>query len=422
MTDATRPLDILMPCYEFPPIGGGASHVVKGLAAQLASRGHRVDVVTMSFRGQPRSEVAEGVRIHRVPSLRLRKHFCSVPEAALYVLPARRLLGSLVATKRYDINHTHFILPDGLNALKIKSRTGLRYVITAHGSDVPGYNPDRLGLFHRLMRPAWERITRDAECIVCASQTILDLIARNDASLATRYIPNGIDVDRYDPGKVRRRRILVVTRMLERKGVQHLLAAIEGVRLGYEVHIVGEGPMRSALERLAARTPTTVVFHGWLDNNSREITALYESSEVFVLLSASENFPISLVEAMSAGLAILTSRGTGCEEVIGDAGVLVGPGNVEETRAALLAMLSETDYLRRLGSLARQRVERLFAWPVVADQYLELYWECAAGRANRDRQLHGRRRHRGETPPNRRSGEACRPDLKEVACPGNEAL
>ena len=375
MTDTARPLNILMPCYEFPPVGGGASHVVEGLARELSSRGHRVDIVTMSFRGRARREVVGGVRVHRVPSVRLRKHFCSVPEAALYLLASRATLRSLVAGRRYDINHTHFIFPDGLNALKLRRSAGLPYIITAHGSDVPGYNPDRLRFLHRVMRPAWERVTRNSECIVCPSRTLLALIAQENRNVATRLIPNAIDVDRYNPGGIRSRRILVVTRMLERKGVQHLLRAVDGIRLEHEIHVVGDGPHLPALRRLAARTPTTVVFHGWLDNRSKELTELYESSEVFVLLSAAENFPMALLEAMTAGLAILTTRGTGCEEVVGEAGVLVQPGGVEETRSALLRMLAQPDRLRTLGRAARRRVEHRFVWSVMADRYLEVYRE-----------------------------------------------
>ena len=47
----------------------------------------------------------------------------------------------LVDNRAYHIIHTHFILPDGLMSCLIKLESGLPYIITAHGSDVPGYNP-----------------------------------------------------------------------------------------------------------------------------------------------------------------------------------------------------------------------------------------------------------------------------------------
>ena len=69
----------------------------------------------------------------------------------------RRSPGSSPST-RYDVNHTHFIVPTGLLARLLKSWTGLPFVVTIHGSDVPGYNPDRFGLEHRLLGPLWRWI------------------------------------------------------------------------------------------------------------------------------------------------------------------------------------------------------------------------------------------------------------------------
>ena len=139
---------ILMPCYEYPPLGGGGSRVVDGLSRELVRQRHDVDVVTMAFRGLPRHEVVDGVHVHRVPCVRLKEHYCTMPEALTYLLAAHRRIHELVARNDYPINHTHFILPDGLNAAWVKRRTGLPYVITVHGSDVPGYNPHRVRLAH----------------------------------------------------------------------------------------------------------------------------------------------------------------------------------------------------------------------------------------------------------------------------------
>jgi hypothetical protein len=72
---------------------------------------------------------------------------------ASFVLAALPNVARLVAAQRYDVNHTHFIVPTGLLARLIKTWNGLPFVVTVHGSDVPGYNPDRFGLAHRLLKP-----------------------------------------------------------------------------------------------------------------------------------------------------------------------------------------------------------------------------------------------------------------------------
>lgn len=364
---------ILMLCYEFPPIGGGGSRVVDGLSRQLVQNGHQVDLVTMAFRGLPHEEVVQGVVVHRVPCLRRKEHLCTVPEAAIYVLAAWPKIKQLVAHNYYDINHTHFILPDGLNAERLKRSTGLPYVITAHGSDVPGYNPHRVRVMHRLLAPVWRRVAREASCIVSPSRTIGQLLARRDPELGCTQIPYGFEIGRYDSEAPRRRQILVVTRMLRRKGVQYLLQALEGNRLDYEVHIVGDGPYLATLRKLAVSCSTRVVFHGWLDNRSQQLNSLYEMSDIFVMASEIENFPVSVMEAMSAGLAIVTTRGTGCSEVVGDAGLLVQPRDASQIRDALLALTRNPERCRELGRAARKRIENEFAWPVVARRYEELY-------------------------------------------------
>jgi len=374
---------ILMPCYEFPPLGGGGSRVVDGLSRQLVDDGHEVDVVTMGFRGLPGHEVVDGVNVHRVPCVRLKEHHCTMAEAAAYLFAAMARIKRLVARRSYDVNHTHFILPDGFNAFRVEKRTGLPYVITAHGSDVPGYNPHRARLAHRLLAPAWRRVTRGASMLVCPSRSIADLVTRQDPGLATTEIPYGFEIGRYRTDLPRRKRILVVTRMLERKGVQHLLQAVSDLPIEHELHLVGDGPSLPTLRKMAAGIGKTIVFHGWLDNRSEELTSLYESSEIFALPSEAENFPVSLMEAMSAGLAVVTTRGTGCEEVVGTTGVLVGPGNPSEIRAALEGLTGNPERCRELGAAARDRLGNEFGWPSVARRYVRVYRRCLAERSGR---------------------------------------
>ena len=131
-----------------------------GLSRELVAKGHEVDLVTMRFQGNPTHENVNGVQVHRVPCWRRVKHVCTAPEAFSYVVAAGPVIRELLASKRFDIVHSHFILPDGLLAWRIRQMTGLPYVVTAHGTDVPGFNPHRMRLAHRLLRPVWHRVVR----------------------------------------------------------------------------------------------------------------------------------------------------------------------------------------------------------------------------------------------------------------------
>ena len=364
---------ILMTSYEFPPIGGGGSAVVAGLSRMLVASGHEVDLVTMSFRGCPREEEVDGVRVHRVPCLRRAKHNCTAPEALSYVAGALPVIRRLLAKSQYDVLHAHFILPDGLLAWRVWRETRLPYVITAHGTDVPGYNQHRLRMAHRLVRPLWKRVVSGASRIISPSEILEQLVlAQRPGPWKTLVIPNGLEVGEYAP-RAHGSRILVVTRMLERKGVQFVLDALAESPVEPEVHIVGDGPFLPELRRKAEALRSPAKFWGWLDNRSPQLRELYESAGIFVFPSEAENFPIVLLEAMAAGLAIITTEGTGCAEVVGDAGLLVPVRDSKAISRALARLIENPELRRSLGAAARQRIEDNFTWAAVARRYVEEY-------------------------------------------------
>ena len=366
-------MKILMPCYEFPPLGGGGAKVVFGLSKELVRLGHEVDVVTMGFRGLPKHEMVNGVNVYRVPCIRRNVSLCTPIEMVSYLMTAIPKVIQLIRQRDYDLNHTHFVFPDGIMALIAKRFTQLAYIITAHGSDVPGYNPHRFLWEHRLLLPLWDKVTQRASQIACPSENLKSIILKQNSELQIHVVPNGIDLDKFDPGKQKQRRILVVTRMFERKGVQYILKALEGLDLDHEVHIVGDGPYLETLRSLADELKVNVKFWGQLDNASGPLIELYETSDIFILASEAENFPIVLLEAMAAGLAVITTKGTGCGEVIGDAGILVEPKDPDSLREALIGLMNAPDRLKELGQAARRRLENNFSWTVVAGQYSEIY-------------------------------------------------
>jgi glycosyltransferase involved in cell wall biosynthesis len=347
--------------------------MVHGLSRALAKMGNKVDVVTMGYRGLPIRDQTNGAQIYRIPCVRMKKYHCTQPEAGFYLLAALPRVRRLVDQHCYDINHTHFILPDGIMAWLIHRHTRLPYVITAHGSDVPGYNPDRLLIAHKLLTPLWKAITLNASKIVSPSASLKSLLVRQSPDMKITLIPHGFEVERFNPQAIKQKRILVVTRMLERKGVQYLLKALEGFTGDYSVHIAGDGPFLPTLQQLANNIGVNVKFWGWLDNRSPELKKLYETSSIFVLTSEAENFPIALMESMAAGLAIITTKKTGCAEVVGDAAVLVEPKNSEAIRAALNVLATDGNLRRKLGQAARKRSEDKFSWAAVAKSYVELY-------------------------------------------------
>ena len=141
--------------YEYPPIGGGGGVVSKGLAEALVKRGYHIDLVTSGMKDLPEFEIVNGVHVHRVNCIRRYRHYVTLPEMVTLIRPLYSKALRLINENDYQLNHTHFIFPSGLVSYLLKKRTGLQYILTCHGSDVPGYNPDRFNFCHKLLKPFW---------------------------------------------------------------------------------------------------------------------------------------------------------------------------------------------------------------------------------------------------------------------------
>jgi glycosyltransferase involved in cell wall biosynthesis len=371
---------ILTSSYEYPPLGGGGAKVASGIAARLVERGYAVDLVTMGFGRLARDESVAGVNVHRVPGIRLRLASCSFLEMIPYLLFSSLRLVRQCRRQRYAVNHAHFIYPDGAVACFVKRMTGLPYVITAHGSDVPNYNPDRFRILHRLLLPLWRRITREASLIVCPSASIETLIKATNPGARTRIIPNAIANDKFPPGPKEPRRLLVVTRFFERKGVQFVVQALARLPGRFEVDLVGSGPYLDTVRTLAEQLGVRATFWGHLDNDCAELRELYRRAAIFVFTSEAENFPIVLLEAMTAGAGIITTRGTGCEEVVGDCALLVPVRDTDAIAEALQRLAESPELVAQMGVRARQRALARFGWDGIIDRHLELYREFGVAR------------------------------------------
>ncbi len=364
---------ILVLSYEYPPLGGGGAKVVAGIAKEMTKCGYQFDIVTMWYRGLPFRECQNGITIYRVPCIRLNQSVCYFPEMIPYLIMALPIVLFLSLKNRYILNHTHFIFPDGILSTIIKFITKLPLVVTAHGSDVPGYNPDRFKALHRYLLPFWKFITNRIDTIICPSSVIADLITLSNNNASTLVIPNGIDITRFNPNRAKEDKALCVTRIFARKGVQYFLRAHHELKPAYEVNIVGNGPYLENLQNLVDQHRIKANLLGFIENKSSKLANLYETSSIFLFPSEAENFPICLLEAMVAGLAIVTTRNTGCEEVVGDCALLVTPKSVAEIKDAYRQLVEDKKLCQSLGRKARQRVVDQFSWDRVRRDTDKLY-------------------------------------------------
>ncbi|HSV27087.1 MAG TPA: glycosyltransferase family 4 protein [Sedimentisphaerales bacterium] len=362
-------LKILTLNHEFPPVGGGASGVTLELCKSLVRLGHRVDVVTMHYGDLPVSERIEGVNVCRTWAIRKRPDIGHLHELATYLPGALRTAVQLCRRNQYDIIHCHFMVPGAPLAWLVSRRTKIPMVVTCHGSDVPGHNPERFRLAHRALLPAWKFLAR--RCMIAApSEYLRRLILTNCPEADVTVIPNGIN-DAFRPGS-KEKRILLAGRIVQSKGFQYAIEALSGLPPEWKVDIAGDGTYLEELKSLAGRAGVAAVFHGWLDRSDAGLRELFAKSSIFVFPSEAENFPTVLLEAMSAGMAIITSNAGGCPEVVGEAAMLVPPRDPAAVRRCLDQLIQNPSLMEQLSAAGIERAAR-FSWQSTASRYVQFY-------------------------------------------------
>jgi|Deesub1362A_J573_1020465.scaffolds.fasta_scaffold04213_2 glycosyltransferase involved in cell wall biosynthesis len=166
----------------------------------------------------------------------------------------------------------------------------------------------------------------------------------------------------------RQPRVLFVGRLQRRKRVDALLRACAGLQPQPELWVVGDGPERIALERLAARLRARAVFHGAV--HGRDLDVLFEAADLFVLPGTGG---LAVQQAMAHGLPVIVAEADGSQRdlVSGEAGWLVPPGDEAALREALRAALAEAEKLAERGRAARQVVAERANVEVMADRFVE---------------------------------------------------
>lgn len=254
----------------------------------------------------------------------------------------------------------HWMVPAGL-AVALARRPHQAALLVVHG-----------GGWHILRRHAHGRrlarfiLSRMSHVICVAAyqrEQILGLFSgleREEMARRIRVSPMGLDVADYAVPRVPKPpgeplMVLGVGRLTPIKGFDRLIRACRG--LPVTLSLVGEGPERHALERLAAREGVRLLLPGAV--KPKELLALYAQADMMALPSRpiglrEEGTPRVLLEAMAAGVPLVASRTGGIAEVIhhGENGLLEN-GEEADLRACLSMLCADANLRRRLGDEAR---------------------------------------------------------------------
>src|SRR5262249_47490658 len=146
----------------------------------------------------------------------------------------------------------------------------------------------------------------------------------------------------------------------------------------YSVEIIGEGPERTSLARLASELGIQSRVHFLGRRSRREVAAAMKRCTVFVLPSSYEGLGCVYLEAMASGKPAIGCYGQGIEEIIqhGRNGLLISPDSESDLSAALATLLSDRQLCCRLGLAARDTVLSRYTLAHQASQLTAAYREC----------------------------------------------
>lgn len=299
-------------------------------------------------------------------------------QVAPFVLAEAFALRRALRQHRPEVLHLHWMIPQGIAALLVARK--VPWVVTTLGGDV-------YALRDPLSRQLKRTILRRAHSVTTMNQDMRDRLLQLGAPRErTLVLPMGFDLIGLDraaaphsriPG-----RILVVGRLVEKKGVGVLIDAVRELptTVPWSLDIVGDGPLRRTLEQRAEGLP--VRFLGQLTR--AELFAVYPRTSVVVVPSVpaasgdQDGLPVALLEAMSAGAAVIGSDLPGVNEVIvdGGSGLLVPPGDPRALTAALAQVLCDDQLRQRLGAAAREAAGG-FSSAAVGERYRTALHEAA---------------------------------------------
>jgi glycosyltransferase involved in cell wall biosynthesis len=276
---------------------------------------------------------------------------------------------ALVAAGQVRLVHVHtasdasFLRKAVFIAVALAAR--LPVIFHLHGGGFFDFYRDRCGPLRRwLVRFLLSRVDR----IVTLSEAGARRIAGITGNPRVSVIPNMVDVRafRSTPSpKGGGAELLFLGRLDATKGVDELLQAAAKLRRRFprlRLVLAGVGDVRAIEARAAALgIGEAVEFPGWVVGERKQ--ALLERASVFVLPSYVENMPVSVLEAMAAGLPVVATNVGAIPEVVEDGvtGMLAPPGDADALARAIESILADPQRCQRMGEAGRARAQRHYS-------------------------------------------------------------
>lgn len=376
-------MKILMLTWEYPPrVVGGIARVVYDLSHRLIKDGHEVTVITYREGNTPYYEDDKGVKVHRVDNYMInpnnfidwimQMNFNMVTEA-----------NKIIAKEgNFDIIHAHDWLVASA-AKTIKNSYNIPIVATIHATEA-GRNSGIHDETQRYINDTEWMLTYEATEVIVNSNYMKSEIQRLFGLPFEKInvVANGVNLNKFtgiDRDYTFRRRfamdnekiILFMGRLVNEKGVQHLIAAMPKILAGYhdaKLVIAGKGGMLDELraEADALGLGDKVYFAGYL--GGKDVERMYKAADISVFPSTYEPFGIVALEGMLAERPIVVSDAGGLGEIVEhrETGMKSYCGNANSIADSILELLYNPELYENIVRKAKAKVKNNYNWAKIA--------------------------------------------------------
>lgn len=304
--------------------------------------------------------------------------------------PAVKFFIQLARQKKYKRIIIGQVLPLGTAGYIASLLCGLSYDVILHGMD--------MSMPLKSFKKRWliKKILKKANKIICANKYVsiyvLELGISSDKVSLVYPVPgvagktdNQLVGHLTEAYKLASKPIILsVGRLVERKGFQYVILSMEEV---WKFHpdanliIIGEGDYKEALEKFISTSSRPKNIHLLSKQTDDELSAWYQKASIFVFTPITlangdhEGFGIVNLEAQVYGKPVVASRSGGVPEAVIDneTGILVEEKNIKETSEAIMRLIDNPDYAKKLGENGKLRVEQKFTFDQMKKKLASLY-------------------------------------------------
>lgn len=379
---------------------GGAEALAIDIAGALAARGHDSHLIVLRGGGPFRTRVPGSVSFHDLDRPRRDGNQAF---RIIYFLETARRLQALLDAERIDVLQTHLPKANFLGALPAL-RGRCRVCPTVHNNREFDYGDAASAVKVRMRRDGYRLLARRSHAMIAVSERVrASLVAElgltDGVGGRIAVVPNGVVIPAPATPESRaeaRARwglsgaevaIVTVGRLTRQKNHAALLKglqALAGTGVAWRCIIAGEGELEADL-RECARTlgyGDRVCFAGLV----RDVPSLLAAADVFCLPSLYEGLPLSLLEAMAAGVPVAAFSIDGVAEVVQDGvhGRLAPPDDVHGLGRALGDLVQHEALRRDCGRAGRELVVARYGFDAVAPRLERIYGIAGPAPSGRD--------------------------------------